>query len=320
MKWIATSLLGAGLLAGAAAWMFHEDAREKIAAAAAAKAENEADAARSEAQKEKLAAQAELAKAQQQAQAAAMAAETRKTKEADLEKSKVDESAAREARAKAEADAVKAAEDRARAEAEEKKAADDRAAALARKETAKLEAQKAKSDAEAEASRAQAEADALAREKLAADKTIAERDLLELRRLNLEHAERELLEWRRNLEERELALKPEKTILDLSYAESGEDAAKTAEGKILPENNPAIPRRSRRLHKAERMAGEQMDEISSNVESNVTARLERLYEKALREDRIVDADFYRKQIKQMYPGWIFTPGEEGKGKREEEKQ
>ncbi len=306
IKWIAIALLGAGLVAGAGAWIFHTDAMEKMAASAAAQAENEAETARSEAQKEKLAAQAEVAKAQQEAHAAAMAEESRKAKEAELAKRKVDESVAKEERAKAEAAAKKAAEDRAAAEAEAKKAEADRAAAAARKETARLEAQKAKSDAEAEASRALAESDALAREKLAAEKDIAERDLLELRRMDLAQAERELLEWRRSLEEREQALKPEKTILDL--ASTNQDAEdEKSEGKILPENDPTIPRQTRNLHKVQRIADERMDLISANVESNVTKRLERLYENALREDRIVDADFYRKQLKQMYPGWIFTP-------------
>ena len=44
-------------------------------------------------------------------------------------------------------------------------------------------------------------------------------------------------------------------------------------------------------------------------------RLERLYVESVKADRISDADFYRKELKRLYPDWVYTPP-----KKEEVKQ
>jgi hypothetical protein len=36
------------------------------------------------------------------------------------------------------------------------------------------------------------------------------------------------------------------------------------------------------------------------------ARIEKLYIEAIQDDRVIDAEFYRNQIKTMYPDWEFS--------------
>ena len=110
-----------------------------------------------------------------------------------------------------------AADERATAEAEAKKAADLKAAKDAELKTAK-------ENADAERAKAQAAADELARAE--ATRAIREAETLKLKVSMAELAEErqryealnaELLDYQKELDERERALRPEKTIADLSW-------------------------------------------------------------------------------------------------------
>ena len=168
--------------------------------------------------------------------------------------------------------------------------------------------------AEAEAARAEAEAARLAAEKLRADKVIAEAKLQELRRMDLESFARDLAERERDVAEREQALQPEKTIADLSWAGGDEDSViddkgnvtKKAKAVYRPENDRTLPRATRRLAKAERMAAEESGSAAERVRDSVVSTLEELYVSALREDRVIDAAYYRKVLRSMYPDWALT--------------
>ena len=186
--------------------------------------------------------------------------------------------------------------------------------ARAQAEAAREERLKATKVAEAEAAKAQAEADRLAIEKSKADKVIADAKLQELRRLDLESFARDLAERERDVAEREQALRPEKTITDLSWAGGQEDSVIDDKGNItkkpktvyLPENDRTLPRATRRLSKTERQTAEETDAAAKRVRDSVVATLEALYVAALKEDRVVDADYYRKNLRAMYPDWGLT--------------
>lgn len=278
------------------------------AEAAAAKAASEEAAAESAAKKAKSEENAVENRRLQEEAAERKAIENRKKAEADREKAKAESLTAAENRKKAEADQAKAEADKARAQAEAEAASDNRAAEKLKAETAKAERDKAKITAEAEASKAAAAAAALEREKLASEAVLAEKKLLEMRLIDIATMERDLIEYKQELDERERALHPEKTIRDIDSA-SGDEEVKLATEVKLPENDLAIPRGHRSLHKAKRLAGESHDIAVSAMRSNSVARLEKLYVDALKEDRVVDADFYRNQLETMYPGWKFTKKE-----------
>ena len=111
-----------------------------------------------------------------------------------------------------------------------------------------------------------------------------------------------------------MALRPEKTIADLSWAGGEEDSViddkgnvtKKAKAPYLPENDRALPRATRMLARSERLAGAAADDAAAKSRAAVVAALEPLYVAALKEDRVVDADFYRKSLLSMYPDWELT--------------
>ena len=237
--------------------------------------------------------------------------------------------------AKAESDEARAASEAKKARAEESAALANAAAKARASEAAELRAaEKAKSDAEkaaAESARAiaeaeerkaeveaQAAADKLAAEKLKDDAIIAEEKLLELRKINFEEIERDLNEYRQELDERERALRPDKTAADLTWV--GEREADVIGGetnrvrraaKPLPEDDMELPRETRALAKAERLAAESDAAHAAETRAGLVAALERLYVAALREDRVVDAAYYRKSLKSLYPDWELNLTEEG---------
>ena len=266
----------------------------------------QADAAVAEAKKERAQADAEIAK--------------RQAAEANA-KAKADELAAQKlaretagVEAKAAADRKAAAEANANAEEVKAKAARDiREAAKLTNETARVERERAKELAAAEQAKADAEAAKLAQEKLKAEKIIAEAKALELRKIDYETLERDLLEWKLDLEERERALKPEKTISDLAWAGGMEDTIIDDKGNVTkqvkkvydPEKDMELPEQSRRLAKMERKIREAQDGKVSDVRATVVKTMEKLYISALKEGRVIDADFYKKNILIMYPDWKF---------------
>ena len=127
------------------------------------------------------------------------------------------------------------------------------------------------------------------------------------------HAERELAVLKLELDEREAALRPEKTVTNLVWT-SQEDVVFDASGVarkvqkkvLLPENDPSIPPASRAFAKTHRIVAERNADLEAAVRSNVVSRLERLYRNALRDDRIVEAECYLSELKRMYPDWGKT--------------
>lgn len=241
-------------------------------------------------------------------------------------------SAAREARAKADSDARAAADNRAAAEANAKaeqaktdaaRAVRDEARAKAKEAEANAEQAKAESKA-AEAKAAEAAA-ILENEKLKADKILAEARILELRKIDFETLARDLGEWKADLEERERALKPEKTIADLAWAGGMEDTIIDADGNVKkqekvvydPEKDMSLPSGTRRLFRAERLVDEDYAVHAGKVREALSAKLEAMREKALAEGRVIDADFYLKSIQSLYPDKVH--GTEGNAEKEEEK-
>lgn len=252
-------------------------AREHEAAAAKA---NEA-AAKANLEAKKHAAVAEKAAAERAASEKALADEANRTalaKSRDAAAKAADEARAQEGKAKAER--VELERVRIQTKAEE--------TAMANKlRLAELEAEKSRQQAEQAAAEAKA---------------------LELRRMNLEELELRLIAVKQDLDAREEALRPELTIKDLATTqpEDGEEGGDSP-AALLREDDPSVARGSRRLARAERLHGEQMDTIAERNRSAIVTRLERLYVESIREDRVTDANYYRKELKRLCPGWEYKP-------------
>ena len=213
-----------------------------------------------------------------------------------------------------------AADERAKADAEAQKAADLKAAKEAELKTAR-------ENADAERAKAQAAADELAR--VEATKVIREAETMKLKysinelqaeKLRYEELNAELVEYQKELDERERALRPEKTIADLSWLPD-EDTEVDENGKahprkkvkMLPENDPNLPKETRELAKAERIRAQADDILKEDARARVVAPLEKLYVAAVKEGRTVDAAYYRAALKSMYPDWEYkAPPEEAK--------
>ena len=82
-----------------------------------------------------------------------------------------------------------------------------------------------------------------------------------------------------------------------------------AREKVLPEDDLTIPVESRLLAKADRLAAERRDAAIVAASNRVVKPMERLYLRALKEGRTVDAEFYRKSIKSYYPTWEYRAPE-----------
>jgi len=262
---------------------------------------------------------------------------TKRTKEAELERATA-AARAREEEAKAEkekaalaaaeaeneklkleneSDAAKkaiAAEERAIAEAEAQKAADIRKAKEAELKTAR-------ENADAERAKAQAAADERARAE--ATKAIREAETLKLKysinelqaeKLRYEELNAELLDYQKELDERERALRPEKTIADVSWLpdddididENGRPRPKKKK-PYLAENDPNLSAETRELAKASRIRAQADDILAKDSRKRVVAPIEKLYVAAVKEGRTVDAAYYRAALKSMYPDWEYKP-------------
>ena len=283
--------------------------RADAARAAADKAASEETVASKRARTAEL----ERATAAQNARAAEAKAESEKTAlaaaEAENEKLKLENENLAEKRALA-------AEERAKADAEAKKAADLKAAKDAEMKTAK-------ENADAERAKAQAAADEFARAE--ATKAIREAETLKLKvsmaelaaeKQRYEELNAELLDYQKELDERERALRPEKTIADLSWLpdedtdvdESGKAHPRKKEPK-LPENDPTLPKETRALAKADRIRAQADGIIEKDARARAVAPIEKLYVAAVKEGRTVDAEYYRTVLKSMYPDWEFKAPE-----------
>lgn len=274
----------------------------------------------------------------------AKAEAVRKTEKSAAEKAAAEKAAA-EAKARAAADEKEAAlQDRQTAELKQKEAADNRKAkeaaakaAEAERETARLKAraaadaakiaadekEKAKALENAEAAKAAAEADKLAAEKLRSEKVIAEAKALELQKIDFETWQRDLLEFKQELDERERALTPDKTIADLAWVGGMEDKVVDEHGNLvvdkkepyLAERDRTLPKATRRLAKLQREVYEAQSNSVEKVRERMIGSLERLYIQALKDDRVVDAQFYRQNLETLDPGW----GLKADSKKKEEK-
>ena len=282
---------------------------------------NRADEAKAYAEAE--AAADDAAKAEEKTARAQKDAETarQKTAEANAEAKANELAAQEEARAVAEAEQKTAEENRkaaeARAVAEQARSDAARAlreAAMASNQTARAELDRAAKLAAAEQAKAAAEAAKREQEKLKTDRATAEENALKLRKIDYETLERDLLEWKLDLEERERALKPEKTIADLAWAGGMEDTIIDEKGNVTkqvktvydPEKDMELPEQSRRLAKVERKLREKQDEAGADARAKILKSMEKLYVDALKEGRVIDSDFYKKSILSMYPDWKFS--------------
>lgn len=247
-------------------------------------------------------------------------AERRRTAEAEAKRRSAAAEEAKESREKAALDRKTAEDNRAIAEAEARRVEAEAETARARRdearlaaETARNEKEKAERQAAAEQAKAETELSKLQSQRMKDERIIAEAKLLELRKIDFETFERELIDWKHELDERERALKPEKTIVDLAWAGGEEDSvidengniSKQAKSASLPEDDPSLPKETRNLAKANREVSEDMGRRLDEVKSAVLDSLERAYAQALKDGRVIDADYYRKGIRSMYPDWKF---------------
>ena len=279
--------------------------RADAARAAADKAASEETIASKRAKEAEL----ERAKAEQNARAAEAKAEKEKTALAAAEKE--NENLRLENENLAEKRAL-AAEERAKADAEAKKSADLKAAKDA-------ELKIAKENADAERAKAQASADEL--ERVEATRAIREAETLKLKvsmaelaaeKQRYEELNAELLEYQKELDERERALRPEKTIADLAWLpdedteidENGRARPRKKEPK-LPEHDPTLPKETRELAKANRIRAQADDILSEASRTRVVTTIEKLYVAAVKDGRTVDAAYYRTVLKSMYPDWEY---------------
>ena len=278
----------------------------KKASVAAANAEAAASRA------EEAAAEARKAEAEAKA-----AAEKRRAAEEQAKASADELSAAKEARAKSANDAKAAADNRVAAEenakAEQAKADAARAAreeAKARAKEAEAKAAEAKETARAAEAVAAEKAVKLESDKLNAEKILAEAKVLELRKTDFEMIARNLAEWKADLEERERALKPDNIVTNLSWAGGMmEDTIIDADGNVKkqekvvydPERDMTLPSETRNLFRAERLVGEERAAHTAKVREELSERLTAMREKALAEGRVIDAEFYMKNLRTLYP-------------------
>lgn len=281
---------------------------------------NRADEAKSYAEAEAAQADIEAAQAKKDRAAADVEREKRQRAEADAQAKKDELEKQRLAKETAEIEAKAAADKRVTAEknAAAEQARSDAARALreavvASNQTVRAELDRAAKQATAEQAKADSEAAKLAKEKLKAERIIAEAEVLKHRQSDYEALERNLLEWKLELEERERALKPEKTIADLAWAGGMEDTIIDDKGNVRkqvktvydPEKDMELPEQSRHLARAERKVRESQDAAGSETRAAILKSMEKLYVDALKENRVIDADFYKKSILVMYPDWKF---------------
>ena len=297
---IATISLAVALVVAGLCAVVFMNKKEAVARAELAKAESRESAAKEAARKAASDDAAARAKETAAKESAKAAEENRKAKEAERDAAKAE---AEKAKLTKEA----AVANRAAREAEAQAASDAKAAERAKAEAAKAEAEKAAKESEKAAHVAQAAADALAREKLRSDAVIAEAKLWELKQLDLASLERELVDFKRELDEREAAMRPEKTIMDLANvgAEGAEKPEEDDAAANLPENDKSLPVADRRLAKANRLSSEAREAGYAQNRKYTVAALERLYVAALKEDRVTDAQFYKKTLKSLYPDWEY---------------
>ena len=309
-KFVVPVSVSAAVIAAAIAAIVVTNNRAAVARARAAEAES-LEIANAKAEKEaRLNAEAAAARSRQAADDRKKAEAEREAKIAERDKADADAKAAEAAKTKAKLDA-EAESNRARAASDlraTEKAKADAARAVLEQENARIAGELALSNA------AVAEATAkLETEKRKTEAIIAEATALKLRKIDFEQLQRDLIEFKQELDERERALHPDTTIYDASnvtwVAEreadviGGETNRFPRVKKVLPENDPLLPKATRELAKQNRVRYETSTNGLAATQAKLIGRLEELRAAALREDRVIDADFYLKTIKSLYPDY-----------------
>ena len=290
-------LVSLAAIAASVATIVNINGRKDIAAAELRKAAHESETAARAAKKAKAEAEAEASRAQSaEAEKAAQAAKKENLAEErrvqELEKANLAEKkCVAEAEAKAAADSAKAAADsRAAAETGLKTAREEKAKAELALKTAEVEAEKAAS------LKAKAEADALR----------TKHSLAELDQMKESYARLidETQSLRSELEEMKRALTPEKTVADLMT--TGEDEAGTATNTTAVAEDRNMPRGKRALDKEERAGAKRAAATAEQRRKEIISALTALMERAIAEDRAIDARFYHSAIKSLYPDWTYV--------------
>lgn len=299
LKWISILVLGVAVIAAALSGVYVMKGREDVARHNKEAAESAEEAAKLAARKAESEAKAAAATENADRAKLQAAQEQRKASEAEREAKRADE-------AKAKHDAEAARENRAAREAEAEAAEANRLAEKAKADAAQAEAEKARAIADAEAAKAQAEADKLEREKVSAQAVVDEARLWELKALDLAALEKDLNDYKAELDARELALRPEKTIKDLATISTAQEKEQAGDdGRLLPENDTSLPKADRRLAKSVRVIDEGVEEMLAKSREITVAKLERLYVAAIKANRITDAEYYRSTLRSLYPDWEF---------------
>lgn len=312
-KWVSILALSVAVIVASVSGLVIYNKKEAIARAEASRAESLEAAAKDAARKAQSEEKAERAKADAAEDARKAAEQNRIAKEAELDAQIAAEAAAEANRAAAEAK-------RAAEEAEANRADAERATAKAAAEQARAEAERARREAEREKLRAEAAKASEERERMYSERVKAEERLRNTKMSDLEDLERELVAYKRELDERERALRPDKTIMDIEGAVS-EDVVFDADGvarkveklPYLAENDRTIPRESRELARTQRLVAEAREERDAAVRKGVAESLEALYERAVERDDVPSAEMYLAVLRAFYPDWQRQPkNEEGK--------
>lgn len=311
VKAIPVISVGVAVLAAAIAAIVVSGNRADAARANEAAAESEAAKAEAEvraAEKNEAAESARARTAADNAKAAEIARETEKlAKERAADEAKTARENRLEKEAEAESAKAKAKEASETREAEAQKA---KAAKLARDQAA-LEAKTAEERRLARAAEAETA-------KAKSAKAVSEAKLKELQKIDFLTWQRDLAEREQAVAERERALQPEKTIADLDWAGGKEDTVFDAEGKLckqvkvpyLAENDCNLPAARRELAKSDRLDAEARKARSEDLRNRIVSELESKYVQAIRESRPIDAAYYRKSLKSIYPDWKYQPKDE----------
>lgn len=298
LKWISILVLGVAVIAAALSGVHVMNTREAIARHNKEAAESAEEAAKQAARKADSEAKAAAATENSDRAKLQAAQEQRKASEADREAKRAEE-------AKAKHDAEAARENRAAREADAAAAEANRLAEKAKADAAQAEAEKERAIADAELAKAQVEADKLEREKVSAQAVADEARLWELKAIDLAALEQDLNEYKQELDARELALRPEKTIKDLANISSQEEEVRDDDQPLLAENDPSLPKADRILARRQRLINEDLDALLAKSRRLAISRLEKLYVAAVRANRITDAMYYRSSLKSLYPDWEF---------------
>jgi hypothetical protein len=319
LKLFAVIAVGLAVVAGSVAYVMNGKSREAEARLLSEKVASEE--AKAEAKRKTAKAEAEKAAAERKIAEdnAAAQADARKAAELEKEAAELKLRADGESR-KAKEAAVKAAE----LENENAKLKAEAAAKLSK--AAEAERQKAMALESAASLNAEAERARLQAEKLRSDKIIAEAKALELSKIDFETWQRDLVELEQSLNERERALKPEKTIADLAWVggdddmviDEGGNLVKGKKAPYLAENDKSLPLGTRRLSRIERIVAEGEAAEAGRLRERLIARLVKMYVEAVKDGRAIDAEYYRQNLKSLYPDWEFK-GEDANKDKEEKK-